>query len=73
MLIAVPEPSLALKAPPLYAELAKELGLPLEAKILTRIERQRSLKSDQIHPNADGYYHMAEAIAQALRKHGAIK
>ena len=73
MLIAVPEPSFAVKAPPLYAELAKELGLPLEAKILARIERQRSLKSDQIHPNADGYYHMAEAIAQALRKHGAIK
>ena len=72
MLIAVPEPSLAVKPPPLYEELAHEFNLPIERKILADIETRGSLKSDRVHPNAAGYRRMAEAVAKTLRKSGAI-
>ena len=72
MLIAVPEPSLALKPPALYGELAREFDLPIERKILADIVTKGSLKSDRVHPNAAGYRKMAEAVAKALRRSGAL-
>jgi acyl-CoA thioesterase-1 len=39
---------------------------------LERILARTSLKSDTIHPNAAGYREMAEAVAQALRRAGAV-
>lgn len=72
LLVAVPSPDLSLKPPPLYADLAKEFAIPIEAKALPRILARSSLKSDHIHPNAAGYRMFAEALADLLKKSGAL-
>lgn len=66
VLVGVPQFGLFLSPAPLYKELATELELPYEDKILSDILTKRSLKSDQIHPNAKGYRLMAEAIANVI-------
>jgi lysophospholipase L1-like esterase len=72
VLVGVPKPALIASSPEFYAELAKELDLPYESKIVTDVLYQPDQKSDSIHPNAKGYRRMAEAIAELLRKAGAI-
>ena len=72
VLVGVPKPALVTSAPPFYAEIAKEFGIPYEGKIVTDVLYQRDQKSDAIHPNAKGYRRMAEAIAALLKKAGAV-
>ncbi len=72
VLVGVPAPGLITSAPAFYEKLAKEFGIPYEGKIVTSVLYQPELKSDPIHPNADGYRRMAEAIAELLRKAKAI-
>jgi lysophospholipase L1-like esterase len=72
VLIAVPSPDISLSPPGFYSDLAEEFGIPIEAKALQRILGKGSLKSDYIHPNADGYRQLAEALALLLEKSGAI-
>ena len=72
VLVGVPRPALVTSAPEFYAELAKEFGIPYEGKIVTSVLYSAELKSDPIHPNAMGYRKMAEAIAELLRKAGAV-
>jgi lysophospholipase L1-like esterase len=55
-----------------YEELAEELDLPYDGETLPAILTQPSLKSDTIHPNAQGYRKLAEAVADLLRRSGAI-
>lgn len=73
VLIAVPSPGVSLSPPPMYREIATELKLPLEEKILATVLADGSLKSDYIHPNAAGYRRMAEALSILLKKSGAIE
>ncbi len=73
VLLAVPKPALLAGAPEFYADLAKEFGIPYEDKIVTSVLYEREYKSDAIHPNARGYRKIAEAIAELLRKSGAVK
>jgi len=72
LLVAVPMPDLSLKPPKLYQELADEFHLPIERKALARILGKSSLKSDHIHPNANGYRQLAEALVELLKKSGAL-
>jgi len=72
VLIAVPAPGLLLKPPYIYREIAGEMSVPLEEKILSDVLADHSLKSDLIHPNAAGYCRIAESIANLLRKSGAL-
>ena len=73
VLLGVPEPALlGLDAEPSYAALAQTYQLPLERDIIARTLSERSLRSDQIHPNAQGYRKMAEAVAALLKKAGAV-
>jgi lysophospholipase L1-like esterase len=72
VLVGVPRPALVTSAAAFYADLAKELDVPYEGRIVTDVLYQRDLKSDPIHPNAKGYRKMAEAIADLLRKAGAL-
>jgi lysophospholipase L1-like esterase len=72
VLVGVPKPALITSAPAFYGELAQEFGIPYEGKIVTSVLYKSELKSDSIHPNAQGYRKMAEAIAELLRKAGAV-
>lgn len=72
LLIGTPEPGFTLTPPGFYAEIAKEFGIPYEGDVVGKILKDGSLKSDQIHPNAQGYRLMAERVAELLRKSGAL-
>ncbi len=73
VLIGVPNLGLVLgRSAGFYEELAEELDLPYDGEALPAILKQPSLKSDTIHPNAKGYRKLAEAVADLLRKSGAI-
>ncbi len=72
VMIATPKPGLTVTPPDFYRDLAKEFDLPLEDEILKEVLSDRALKSDFVHPNAQGYKRMAEAVAMLLQKAGAI-
>ena len=72
VLIGTPEAGFTLTPPDFYGEIAQEFHIPYEGDVLTKILRDSSLKSDQVHPNARGYRLMAERVAELLRKSGAI-
>lgn len=72
VLVGVPQPALITSAPEFYAEVAKEFGIPYEGKVVTSVLYSTGMKADPIHPNARGYRRMAEALADLLRKAGAI-
>lgn len=65
-------PAVLAGPPEFYGELAKEFGIPYEGGILKDVFYSADMKSDAIHPNARGYRRMAEAIAELLRKSGAL-
>jgi acyl-CoA thioesterase-1 len=73
VLIGVPDLGLILgRSAGFYEELAEELDILYDGAALPAILKQPSLKSDAIHPNAQGYRKLAEAVAALLRKSGAI-
>jgi lysophospholipase L1-like esterase len=73
VLLGVPQPKiLGLSSEPMYAELAAKFRLPLEDEVWPDVLGDRSLKSDQIHANAQGYRVVAEAVAALLKKAGAV-
>ncbi len=72
VLVGVPAPGLLLDVPELYPRLAKEYRLPYDSETLRAIESDRALKSDPIHPNAEGYRRFAQRLATLLREAGAL-
>jgi lysophospholipase L1-like esterase len=72
LLIGTPEPGIAVTPPGFYAAIAGEFGLPYEEGAIGEVLRNAALKSDPIHPNAQGYRVIAERIAAKLRASGAI-
>lgn len=62
ILIGVPKPGLLLKVPAFYKELAAEFNVPVDMDIVQTILSNAALKSDYIHPNANGYAGMARSI-----------
>lgn len=72
MLVAVPEPNILLSPPDFYAELAEQYQLNLEQDVVAKILSTPKLKSDTIHPNAEGYRLMAQAILNKLAAAGAV-
>ena len=72
VLLGVPQFGLLFRPPELYVDLAKELSLPYDGASLAEIERDPTLKSDPIHPNAAGYHRLAERIYALLHAAGAV-
>lgn len=72
VLIGVPKPGLILSVPNFYEDIAREFNIPYEGKVLKNILTNNKLKSDPIHPNAEGYKILAESIFKLLKKSGAI-
>lgn len=72
LLIGVPRPALLLSAEPVYGELAEELALPYAGEALAGILGDNRLKSDTVHPNAEGYRQLAESLADRLHRLGAL-
>jgi acyl-CoA thioesterase I len=72
VLLGVPRPALFGGAATFYADLADEYGLVYESDVINTVLRDPALKSDPIHPNADGYRRIAEAIAALLKQRGAL-
>jgi len=72
LLIGTPEPGFTVSPPAFYAGIAKEYRLPYEENIIGEVLKDRTLKSDPIHPNALGYKRIAERLATSLKERGAI-
>ena len=72
VLVGVPKPALITSAAAFYGELAQEFDIPYEGKVVTDVLYRLEFKADPIHPNAKGYRRIAEAIAELLKKAGAI-
>jgi lysophospholipase L1-like esterase len=67
VLVAVPAPTLLrLRSEVIYRELGEQFGIPVENEALAHILSRDALKADPIHPNADGYRHLAERIHRLL-------
>ncbi|WP_160061358.1 arylesterase [Psychromonas sp. L1A2] len=73
VLISVPEASLFLPNIKQYQELAEQYNIPLENNIIKEVLKKPSLHSDAVHPNAQGYRLVAEAIYELLEDNGALK
>ncbi|MBB72470.1 MAG: arylesterase [Legionellales bacterium] len=72
VLIAAPQPNIALSVPELYDEVAEFYNVPLEKDLLSDLLKSPQYKSDAAHLNAAGYQAMAEGIAAFLHERGAI-
>lgn len=72
LLIGTPEPGFVVSPPGFYAAIAREFRLPYEESVISEVLKDASLKSDHIHPNARGYRVIAERLAEALKKSGAL-
>lgn len=67
LLVGVPTYDiLSFNVPSLYYDVAKSHGIEIEDKSLSKILETDALKSDNVHPNADGYRLMALNIAKIL-------
>lgn len=67
LLVGVPSfDILTFNVPSFYYEVAKENSIEIEDKSLKKIMDGENLKSDQVHPNEQGYDLMAKNIARLL-------
>lgn len=76
ILVAIPEVS-ALRAAvgnltdhPLYEDIARDTATPLIEDVFSEVLSDNALKSDQIHPNANGYGVVSNKIFEALKQMG---
>jgi eukaryotic-like serine/threonine-protein kinase len=72
VLLATPKPTFPPSVPRFYADMATELKVPFEQDAIHAVLVDNRLKSDLVHPNAQGYARMAEAVEKVLRGAGAL-
>jgi lysophospholipase L1-like esterase len=73
LLIGVPKPGLLLRSPDFYRRIAQAYRLPYDGDTLAGILADRRLKSDAVHPNAEGYRRLAEAVRRLMQAAGALR
>ncbi len=56
----------------LYAKLAKENDVPLIEELFTEVLAKNSLKSDYVHPNAEGYRVVGNQLLEELTELGFL-
>ncbi len=72
VLIGVPKPALFGGTAKFYQRIAADYAIPYEGEALNEILKDNEYKSDPIHPNARGYRILASALAELLKRSGAI-
>lgn len=72
VLVATPRPGFGASRVKFYGEIGREFAIPVEEDVLVDVLGNGRLKSDLVHPNAEGYARIAEAVAAVLRKAGAL-
>jgi lysophospholipase L1-like esterase len=73
MLVAVPQPKLLmLSDAAVYAKVASEMKIAFMENTLSDILSETALKSDAVHPNAQGYQQLAKAVEVLLSEAKAI-
>lgn len=73
LLLGVPRPGLfGLSGAELFEEIATQRDILLDNDSVASILEDKALKADPIHPNAAGYRRLAERIAEALQRAGAL-
>ncbi len=72
LLLGVPQPGLRVKLHPVYARVAQATQVSLEPDLLPALLADSDVKYDLLHPNAQGYARLAQGVAAALRRLGAL-
>lgn len=72
VLLATPKPTLPPSVPAFYREIAEEAGVGFEEAVVRKVLTDRDLRSDLVHPNAEGYRLIARALERRLRRSGAL-
>ena len=72
VLLATPKPTLPPSVPAFYRQIAEEAGVPFEEAVVKKVLTDRDLKSDLVHPNAEGYRLIARTLEKMLRRSGAV-
>ena len=72
VLLATPKAGIPPSIPAFYGEIAAELRIPFEDGVIKTVILDNRLKSDFVHPNAQGYAQIAAALQKVLKKAGAI-
>lgn len=72
VLLGVPKPGLFLSSFEVYKTISDSTDVIFIEKLIPEVLADKSLKSDSVHPNKDGYKVMAETIYSVLQKSGAL-
>ncbi len=72
VLLGVPKPGLFLSSFEVYERIAADTGVVFIDDLIPEVLGDKSLKSDTVHPNGNGYLHMAETIHAVLQEQGAL-
>lgn len=66
LLVAVPPPAAHFQAAPFYVQISRDLKTSIEVSALSTILSNKELRSEGIHPNAQGYAALAKALAKRV-------
>ena len=72
VLLGVPKPGLFLSSAEIYKEIAESTGVVFIEGLIADVLGDKSLKSDTVHPNNEGYRTIAESIYSQMQSAGAI-
>ncbi len=72
VLLGIPKPGLFLSSAEIYQEIADSTGVIFIEDLIADVLGDKSLKSDTVHPNKEGYRTMAEFIHSLMQSSGAI-